>query len=436
MSVETGLFALAILTGLLALRVPIGIALIAVGAGGILYLRGFGPAFGMLRSVPFDFTAHWTLSAVPMFVLMSAIASHSGLTRDLYASMRLWFGRLPGGLAIATSFAGAGFAAICGSSLATTAAMGRIAVPEMVRAGYDKGLAAGCAAAVGTVGALIPPSILMVLYALFAQVSVGKMLVAGLLPGLLTTVTYAVMIGVRCHLRPELAPKVDLSGVTLRDKAISLRRIWPVGLIAAMVVGVIYGGIATATEAGAIGAVATALVAFSQRTLDRRGLMQCANETVVTTATLLLIGIGATLLAQFLALSGVPRFLSGALQDVTTNHVAVILICCLIYLVMGAFLDTIGIMLLTLPILIPIFRELGINEIWAGVILVKMLEIGLLTPPRGMNVFVMNRVSGDSIKLGTIFRGVSWFLLVEIVVMALLIFIPAIILFLPSMMIG
>ncbi|MEC7258480.1 MAG: TRAP transporter large permease [Pseudomonadota bacterium] len=436
MSVETGLFALAILTGLLALRVPIGIALIAVGAGGILYLRGFGPAFGMLRSVPFDFTAHWTLSAVPMFVLMSAIASHSGLTRDLYASMRLWFGRLPGGLAIATSFAGAGFAAICGSSLATTAAMGRIAVPEMVRAGYDKGLAAGCAAAVGTVGALIPPSILMVLYALFAQVSVGKMLVAGLLPGLLTTVAYAVMIGVRCHLRPELAPKVDLSGVTLRDKAISLRRIWPVGLIAAMVVGVIYGGIATATEAGAIGAVATALVAFSQRTLDRRGLMQCANETVVTTATLLLIGIGATLLAQFLALSGVPRFLSGALQDVTTNHVAVILICCLIYLVMGAFLDTIGIMLLTLPILIPIFRELGINEIWAGVILVKMLEIGLLTPPLGMNVFVMNRVSGDSIKLGTIFRGVSWFLLVEIVVMALLIFIPAIILFLPSMMIG
>ncbi|TMV14612.1 TRAP transporter large permease [Arenibacterium halophilum] len=436
MSVETGLFALAILTGLLALRVPIGIALIAVGAGGILYLRGFGPAFGMLRSVPFDFTAHWTLSAVPMFVLMSAIASHSGLTRDLYASMRLWFGRLPGGLAIATSFAGAGFAAICGSSLATTAAMGRIAVPEMVRAGYDKGLAAGCAAAVGTVGALIPPSILMVLYALFAQVSVGKMLVAGLLPGLLTTVAYAVMIGVRCHLRPELAPKVDLSGVTLRDKAISLRRIWPVGLIAAMVVGVIYGGIATATEAGAIGAVATALLAFSQRTLDRRGLMQCANETVVTTATLLLIGIGATLLAQFLALSGVPRFLSGALQDVTTNHVAVILICCLIYLVMGAFLDTIGIMLLTLPILIPIFRELGINEIWAGVILVKMLEIGLLTPPLGMNVFVMNRVSGDSIKLGTIFRGVSWFLLVEIVVMALLIFIPAIILFLPSMMIG
>ena len=434
MSVETGLFALAILTGLLALRVPIGIALIAVGAGGILYLRGFGPAFGMLRSVPFDFTAHWTLSAVPMFVLMSAIASHSGLTRDLYASMRLWFGRLPGGLAIATSFAGAGFAAICGSSLATTAAMGRIAVPEMVRAGYDKGLAAGCAAAVGTVGALIPPSILMVLYALFAQVSVGKMLVAGLLPGLLTTVTYAVMIGVRCHLRPELAPKVDLSGVTLRDKAISLRRIWPVGLIAAMVVGVIYGGIATATEAGAIGAVATALVAFSQRTLDRRGLMQCANETVVTTATLLLIGIGATLLAQFLALSGVPRFLSGALQDVTTNHVAVILICCLIYLVMGAFLDTIGIMLLTLPILIPIFRELGINEIWAGVILVKMLEIGLLTPPLGMNVFVIKGVVGDDVSLTKIFQGILWFLVADAIAVALFIAFPEIITWLPELM--
>lgn len=222
----------------------------------------------------------------------------------------------------------------------------------------------------------------------------------------------------------------------MRDKAASLRRIWPVGLIAAMVVGVIYGGIATATEAGAIGAVATALVAFTQRTLDRKGLMECARETVVITATLLLIGIGATLLAQFLALSGVPRFLSNTLQDITTNHVAIILICCLIYLVMGAFLDTIGIMLLTLPILIPIFKQLGVNEIWAGVILVKMLEIGLLTPPLGMNVFVMNRVSGDSIKLGTIFKGVSWFLLVEVGIMAILILVPSVILFLPSMMIG
>lgn len=436
MNVEAGFLALTLLTGLLVLRVPIGVALVAVGAGGIFYLRGFGPAFGMLRSVPFDFTAHWTLSAVPMFVLMSAIASHSGLTRNLYASMRLWFGRLPGGLAIATSFAGAGFAAICGSSLATTAAMGRIAVPEMVRAGYDKGLAAGCAAAVGTVGALIPPSILMVLYALFAQVSVGKMLVAGLLPGILTTLAYSVMIGIRCRANPKLAPKIDLSGITLRDKMMSLRSIWPVALIAAMVVGIIYGGIATATEAGAIGAVATAIVAFAQRSLDRRGLMMCASETVITTATLLLIGIGATLLAQFLALSGVPRFLSGLLQGVTTDHVTIILIICVIYLIMGAFLDTIGIMLLTLPILIPIFKQLGINEIWAGVILVKMLEIGLLTPPLGMNVFVMNRVSGDSIKLGTIFAGVSWFLLVEVIVMAILIFFPAVILVLPSMMIG
>ena len=186
-----------------------------------------------------------------------------------------------------------------------------------------------------------------------------------------------------------------------------MRRIWPVGLIAAMVVGVIYGGIATATEAGAIGAVATALVAFSQRTLDRRGLMQCANETVVTTATLLLIGIGATLLAQFLALSGVPRFLSGALQDVTTNHVAVILICCLIYLVMGAFLDTIGIMLLTLPVFLPAFDAMNVNLIWIGVIVVKMIEIGLLTPPVGLNVYIVKNVVGDAVPLSTIFKGVG-----------------------------
>ncbi|WP_420394497.1 TRAP transporter large permease subunit [Acuticoccus sp.] len=227
MSVEAGFLSLGILIALLAIRVPIGVALIAVAFLGLWYLRGFGPAFGSLRSTPFDFVAHWTLSAVPMFILMSAVASRTGLTTALYGSMRLWFGRLPGGLAIATSFAGAGFAAICGSSLATTAAMGKIAVPEMLRVGYDRGLAAGCAAAVGTVGALIPPSIIMVIYALFAEVSVSKMLIAGIVPGLITTLVYAVMIYLRCTANPELAPRLDLSGITLRDKVRSLRRVWP-----------------------------------------------------------------------------------------------------------------------------------------------------------------------------------------------------------------
>lgn len=434
MSVETGFFAIGLLVVLLALRVPIGIALLSVAFGGLWHLRGFGPAMGALRSIPFEFVAHWTLSAVPMFILMSAIAARAGLTGDLYASMRLWFGRLPGGLAIATSFAGAGFAAICGSSLATTAAMGRIAVPEMLRQGYDKGLATGCAAAVGTIGALIPPSIIMVIYALFAEVSVSKMLIAGIVPGLLTTVIYAVMIFLRCWLKPSLAPKVDLSNVTLSDKFRSLRRIWPVGLIAAAMVGAIYSGVATATEAGAVGAIATGLLAWSHRSFRMAELRETAMETATTSGALFLIAIGASLLTQFLALTGMPRYLSELISGVTSDPTVIILICCALYLVLGSFLDTLGILLLTLPILLPIFAAADMNEIWAGVILVKMLEIGLLTPPVGMNVFIMKRVVGDAAPLGTIFRGISWFLAAEVLIMALLIGFPDLIMMLPNMM--
>ncbi len=434
MSVEAGIISMVILVVMLGIRVPIGIALLSVAFGGLWYLRGFGPSMGALRSIPVDFVSHWTFSAVPMFILMSAVASRAGITTELYKSMRLWFGRLPGGLAIATSFAGAGFAAICGSSLATTAAMGRIAVPEMLRQGYDKGLATGCAAAVGTVGALIPPSIIMVIYALFAEVSVSKMLIAGVVPGLLTTVVYAVMIFTRCTISPKLAPRSDLSGITLSDKFSSLKRVWPVAVIAVAMVGAIYGGIATATEAGAVGAIATGLVAWSQRSFRMSELREAAIETATTSGALFLIAIGASLLSQYLALTGLPAFLSDHITGLTTNPILIILICCVLYLILGAFLDTLGIMLLTLPILLPIFASAGINEIWAGVILVKMLEIGLLTPPVGMNVFVMSRVVGKEVRLGTIFKGISWFLAAEVVIMALLIAFPELILALPNMM--
>jgi len=433
MSVEAGILSMGILVLMLAIRVPIGIALLSVAFGGLWYLRGFGPSMGALRSIPVDFVSHWTFSAVPMFILMSAVAARAGLTTELYRSMRLWFGRLPGGLAIATSFAGAGFAAICGSSLATTAAMGRIAVPEMLRQGYDKGLATGCAAAVGTVGALIPPSIIMVVYALFAQVSVSQMLIAGIVPGILTTLVYALMIFVRCSFSPNLAPSIDLSDVTLGDRFRSLRRIWPVALIAMSMIGAIYGGIATATEAGAVGAIATALVAWSQRSFRLTELRDAAIETATTTGALFVIAIGASLLSQYLALTGLPGFLSEKITGVTTDPIAIILICCVLYLLLGAFLDTFGILLLTLPILLPIFSSANINEIWAGVILVKMLEIGLLTPPVGMNVFVMSRVVGNQVGLGRIFRGVTWFLAAEVVIMALLIAFPELILTLPNM---
>ncbi|MCB1475586.1 MAG: TRAP transporter large permease [Rhodobiaceae bacterium] len=429
---EVGFSGLGVLLILFMIRVPIGVALAGVSFAGIWIIRGDVPAIAILANLPYDFVSHWTLSAVPMFLFMGAIAAHTGLTASLYAALRLWVGAVPGGLAVATNFAGAGFAAASGSSLATTAAMGRIAVPEMLRLKYDPGLATGTAAAVGTLGALIPPSITMVIYAVFAEVSVAKMLLAGLIPGLLTAAAYALLIVIRCSLNPKLAPRIEFSQVTWAERFAVLKPVWPLPVLVIGVVGGIYSGIVTATEAGAFGVLLAILVSLVQRTLTRRALRESVLEAVRVTATIFFVAIGASLFTTFLALSQIPGFLSDAVVGWTDDPLMVILICTVIYIVLGCFLDAIGVLLLTLPILLPIFDAVQIDPIWIGVILVKYLEIGLLTPPVGLNVFVMKSVVGDEVPLLTIFKGVSWFLLAEIVVMLILIFVPQVILYLPS----
>jgi len=434
MNVELGYYSFAFLAVLLVLRVPIGVSLIVVSSLGIWFLRGFKAAFGTAKVIPFDFVAHWTLSAVPMFILMGAVASRTGMTSSLYGALRLWLGRVPGGLAIATSFAGAGFSAICGSSLATTAAMGRIAVPEMLKMKYDVGLATGAAAAVGTIGALIPPSIIMVIYAVFAEIPVGQMLIAGVIPGIMTSLIYALMIYLRCKFKPSLAPIIDTEPVSLLEKLSGLKSVWPILLIAFGITGSIYGGLATATEAGAAGAALTIIIALFQKSLSRKVFFESSIETVQTVASVFLIAIGAALMMRFLALSGMPFHVSGLVTELTDNPIVVILMCCMLYLILGAFLDPLGILLLTLPILLPIFEDVGVNGIWAGVILIKMLEIGMLTPPMGLNVFVMKSIVGERVSLVQIFGGISWFLIAEIFIMALLIAFPSFILVLPGLM--
>lgn len=434
-NIEIGFAAIGILIFLLALRMPIGLALTLVAVGGIAVVRSPRVAISSLGIAPYEFMSHWTLSAIPMFVLMGALASNAGMMTHLFAAIKLWVGRLPGGLAIATSFTGAGFAALSGSSIATTAAMGKIAVPEMLRAGYDKGLATGTAAAVGTIGALIPPSIIMVLYATFAEESVGQMLIAGLIPGILTALGYAALIWVRCSLNPALAPRAEFADTSLGARIRALGPVWPVPVVAAGIVIAIYGGYATATESSALGVVAVALVLAVQRKLTWKVVNESLRQTVATTASILLIAIGATLLTQFLAMTGMPQHLAEVLASLTDNPMVIILIACLIYLILGCFLDPLGVLLLTLPVLLPIFHRLGIDGIWAGVILVKMLEIGLLTPPIGLNVFIMKGAVGPAVPVGTIFRGVSWFLIAEVFIMAALLMYPPFITWLPSLMV-
>jgi tripartite ATP-independent transporter DctM subunit len=418
---------------LLAIRVPIGVALGTVSIFGIWYLRGFDVALGLLRSAPYDFLANWELSAIPMFILMGAVAHHSGISGALFEAARLWLGRLPGGLAVATNFACAGFAAASGSSVAAAAAMGKIAIPEMLKAGYAPSLATGTVAAAGTLAALIPPSILLVLYGIFAETSVTKLLIAGVLPGLLTAAIYGIMLVGRCMAFPELAPKVDID-TTFRQRWTALMEIWPIVFLILGVIGGLLFGVVTPTEAGAYGAFLAYVIALLQGRLTWNVLRLSVLEAVTSTSRLLFVAIGAILLTKFLALSGLPFTLANAMSEWALDPLLLVIGVSIVYIVLGMFLDPLGIMLITIPIFVPMFEKLGLDLVWFGIILVKYLEIGLLTPPVGFNVYVIKTVVGDDISLETIFKGVAWFLGCEVVIMILLIAFPQISLWLPSLM--
>lgn len=423
--VEVGLVGLGALLVLLALRVPVGLALALVSVVGVAAIRNTSAALGMIKTMPYDFAAHWSLSAIPLFLFMGNIAFHTGITSTLFTVVRHLVRAMPGGLAVATNLASAGFAAVSGSSMATAAAMGRIAAPEMLKAGYQPALAGGAIAAAGTLGSLIPPSILMVLYGVFAEQSIGRLLIAGILPGLLTLAVYVAMIALRCRLDPSLAPRRG-AGADPQELAVALRRVWPLPVIAACVLGGIYGGIFTATEAAAFGAFLTLLVALVQGTLSLARLWQSIIDTLESTAAIFLIAIGAMFLTRFLAVSGLPFHLSGLIDDWGPSPLVLVLCASLVYLILGMFLDSIGLMLLTLPVMLPIFESYGLDLIWIGVLVVKYLEIGLITPPVGLNVYVVKGVMGDAVSLPQIFRGVAWFLAAEVVIMALLIAFPQI----------
>ena len=419
---------------LLAMRVHVGIALGASSLLGMLAIRGPKAAFAAVGDLPYHFIAHWTLSAVPLFLLMGAIVFHTGLTSSLYAAARNWLNFLPGGLAIATNVAGAGFAAVSGSSLATAAAIGRIAIPEMLKARYDPGLTAAVVAASGTIGSLIPPSILLVLYGTFTELPIGELLIAGILPGLLTALIYTILIFIRCILNPELAPPIR-EKVSWGERWSSLRDVWPVPVLFLAVVVSIYAGIATATEAAAVGAFVAFVIAAIQRRLTRRAVYDSIMEAVRSTGGIFFVAMGAILLTRLLALSGIPYWMVEQLNASEIDPVFFLIGVSVIYLVLGMFLDPIGLMLVTLPVLYPLFKSMGMDLIWVGILVIKYLEIGLLTPPVGLNVYVVKGVAGDRIALSTIFRGVTWFLLAEVVVLVLLMRFPAISLWLPSMII-
>lgn len=421
-----GFGAIAVAVMLIAARVPVGLALGGVSLVGIYAIVGFRPLVATLRSSPFEFAANWELSAVPMFILMGAIAFSSGMTASLFQAARLWLWRLPGGLAVATNFACAGFAAASGSSLATTVAMGRIAIPEMRRAGYDVGLATGVVAAAGTLGSMIPPSVLMVVYGIFAEVSIPKLFMAGIIPGLLTAGVYAAMIIIRCKLNPALAP-APKEAPDRAERFRVLLDVWPLPVLILAVVGTIYSGIGTATEAGAIGVIASLVIAAARRQLSRAVLKEALQFSVHATASILFVALGAILMTRLMGYSGVPTFLASLVQG-ENNKLVLILATAVMYLILGCLIDPIGMVLLTLPVLIPMFKAAGLDMIWFGILVVKFVEIGLITPPVGLNVFAVRTLAPD-LSVTQIFKGTYWFLACELLVLVLLIGFPSISLF-------
>ena len=432
---EIGVAFIGILLALILARVPIGIALIAVSFCGIWALMGWRVAWNSLGVVPYHFASSWLLSSVPAFLFMGFICYHTRLTEGLFNAARVWLSGLPGGLAIASVFGCAGFAAVTGSSVACSAAMGKIAVPEMMRQRYSAELATGTVAAGGTIGALIPPSILMILYGIIAQVPISQLFLGGIAVGLLTLLSYSALIMLRVWLNPALAPPV-MERPTTVEKLQALAATWPVILIAIAVFGGLFSGVFTPTEAGAVGGFLSCVVALMKRSLSWTALRRATFEAVITTAALMIIAIGASLLARFLALSGAGDALSATILGLGADPLVIIIGIILIYLLLGMILEPIGAMLLTLPIVLPVIGEAGFSLLWFGILLTKLLEIGMITPPIGMNVFVIKGVIGNLAPLNTVFRGVFWFVVVDLVMVAALVAWPQIVLFLPTLLRG
>jgi len=417
---------------LLFLGMPIAFALMLVGFAGISYLASIEAALPIAARTVYEVSAYYPYTVIPLFIVMGGFAGSSGMTKDLYSTFDKWFRKLPGGLGIATIGACAGFAAVSGSSVATAATMGTVALPEMKRFNYHPRLATGTVAAGGTLGFLIPPSIGFIVYGMLTEQSIGKLLVAGMIPGLILAVAYMAIVVVWVKLNPSVAP-VSPEAVSWREKFSSLLGVWEPLAIFLLVMGGIYGGLFTPTEAGAMGATVLFLVAIIKRKLNRQNLVGALLEAVRISVMVLFLVAGANVFSYFLALSTIPMKVAGWAAALEVSPYLIHTIIVVIYLFLGCFLDAISMMVLTMPVIYPVILALGFNPIWFGVIAVLMMEAGLITPPMGLNIFTVAGVAKD-VPIETIFRGVAPFLLSIFAIVFLITIFPQLALFLPNMM--
>jgi tripartite ATP-independent transporter DctM subunit len=431
--VTEALIGLGLMMALALLRVPIAVSMGVIGFLGVAYLRdwNFAPAFAMVQTKVYETGRNYTLSVVPLFILMGNLVTRAGMSQELFRAAYVFIGHLRGGLAMATVVACAGFGAICGSSIATAATMAKVAYPAMKRLGYSDALSTGAIASGGTLGILIPPSTLMVIYGVMTETSIGKLFAAGVLPGILATFLLCMAVLWITWRDPAAGPRGERS--TWGQRLTALKGIWAVAGLFIVVMGGIYGGVFTATEGAGIGAFGALCFAVARRTLTWRTLFDALAESGRTTAMLFTILIGALMFAEFVNYTSMPGDLKHLVTSMNLSPIMVVAAICVIYVLLGTAMEELSMILLTVPVFFPLITHLGFDPIWFGVLIVVVVEIGLISPPVGMNLFVLNALL-PQVPTRTIFRGVLPFMLADVVRLAILIAFPVISLYLPSLM--
>ncbi len=428
---EASIAGFAVLFGILFLGVPIAFGMGLVGFVGFGLMIGWAPASASVGQITVDSLTSYGLSVLPLFLLMGNFINQARLSEELYAASNAFVGHWRGGLSIATIVACGGFSAVCGSSLATAATMARIAMPSMRRYGYDEGLASGSIAAGGTLGILIPPSIILVIYGNMTETDIGKLFIAGVLPGVLGIALYALTVALITRLRPASGPPGPRTGWQGRMRA--LRAVWGVAVLFVVVLGGIYLGVFTPTEAAGIGAGGAFLFALARGALPFDRLVAVLIETAATAAKLLILVVGAALFSNFINVAGLPAALADWIVGLAIPPIAVAVCIMVAYIVLGCILDGLSIILLTVPVVYPLVQSLGFDLVWFGIVLVVVTEVGLITPPIGLNVFVIRSVLPE-VRTAVIFRGVVPFIGSDVVRLGVLILFPGIVLYLPSLM--
>jgi len=428
-----GVIAIAVLLSLVAIRVPVAFAMLGVGFVGLCLLRS--PLFALiqLQTVPYALVASYTFVVVPMFVLMGSIAAESGLIKDLYRAAHIWLEELKGSLYYATVVGSTLFAAISGSTIVNSAMFTRVALPEMIKFNYHRGFSAGCIAGVGTLAALIPPSLSFVIYGILTEQSIGQLLIAGVIPGLLTAVMFILVIKVTIWIKPSWAPE-PAARHSYRERFQSLGAIWPVTVLVLLVLGGIYTGILPPSAAGAVGAVGALALALLRRSISAPGLRSSFEATISMTAVIFIILIGGMLFSRFLLASGFVTEMNLLVSDNAVSTFMFMASLVLVYFVLGMFVDPMSMMVMTLPVFFPISQAMNIDPIWFGVIVIKLVEIAVITPPVGMNLFAVVSGAEGKVKTSEVFVGVLPFLVAELLALSVLFLFPSLATYLPEQM--